>query len=108
MPADREAVYGVASGMTWQPNVRIKDGVDIYHPSFPWKHGKPDWDQYRAIKNEERAERNKGQKVKIAERCCAMDGDQRCHFKSVGKLEIEQDGEMKLAPLCQKHKNLFA
>jgi hypothetical protein len=91
----------------WQPNVKIKDLVDVNDPSFPWRNGKPDWDYYRLIKAAEREEKYKNRKHKpFKEYCCAVDDGPRL-AKSLGKVEIDVKGEKKLAPLCQKHKNLF-
>jgi hypothetical protein len=46
--------------MTFHPHKQSKYAhVDIHHPSFPWKNGRPDWPRYIADKVEERYERNK-------------------------------------------------
>ena len=51
--------------MTWHSIVKVKDHtIDIHDPSFPWKHGKPDWDRYHLIKPANREERMKGKKKK--------------------------------------------
>jgi hypothetical protein len=53
-------------------------------------------------------EKYKKKKYKpFKEYCCAVNNDGPCLAKSLGKIEIDVRGEKKLAPLCQKHKNIF-
>jgi hypothetical protein len=102
--------------MSWHPLVKIDPKqIDIYHPSFPWKNGKPDWPLYLATKAEERFERNKRKARKAPEfvrnHCMFIEQSGRmgvCGVKAFGMMEIEENGQMRLVPLCEKHKRELA
>jgi hypothetical protein len=93
----------------WIANVKPTKQVDVYDPSFPWSKGKPDWDLFRAVKTEERIERNRGKKQKIGsltDRCMYF-VDKPCRAKAFGMAQLSHEGRDVLVPLCQEHKALF-
>ncbi len=83
--------------------------IDVNHPSFPWKNGKPDWPRYHAEKAEEKFENNrrKGKKYKLPEysrdRCQYVGIKGVCGRKVNGLLEIVHNGRPVLVPICDKH-----
>lgn len=94
--------------MDWDPIHKLRDHVDVYDPSFPWRDGRPDWDTYRAAKVDERRERNKRMKQKRPDlaRCVfVVENGMICGHKAYGKLYVaERDA---FAPICEEHKQLF-
>jgi hypothetical protein len=95
--------------MTFHPHKQSKfSRVDVNHPSFPWKNGRPDWPRYLAEKAEERFENNRrmGKKYKLIEfsreRCQYVDM-KVCGAKVNGMLEMISNGRPVLVPVCDKH-----
>ena len=100
--------------MTFHPHKQSKfSHVDVNHPSFPWKNGRPDWPRYLSEKAEERFENNrrKGKKYKLPEysreRCQYVGDIKVCGRKVNGLLETIINGRRVLVPVCDQHLELL-
>lgn len=101
----------------WEPNIKGKPQIDIYHPSFPWRDGKPSWSDYYANIRAEKEDREmrkyqgKGRtRPAMDDKCCFPDANKHgrmCAHKALGKAAIKISGRDVLVPLCEKHRQLL-
>jgi hypothetical protein len=92
--------------MTFHPHKQSKFAhVDIHHPSFPWRDGKPDWPRYLAEKAEERLSAIDAKYSR--DRCQYVDIKGVCGSKVNGMLEMVHNGRPALVPVCDKHLELL-